>query len=93
MDSNLSEIFAHEMSEKDVEIAQLKKYNKEAKEALARAIGSIAALVLRIQNMSQASPKKYSCVICRQPITGVMIGAGEGDGDIFAHLECYGLRS
>ena len=89
----ISEIFAHEISKKDFEIAQLKKYNTEAGEALARAIATIGFLALRIKNIRQASPKKYSCVICHQPITGDMIGAGEGDGDIFAHLECYGPRS
>ena len=76
--SPTSEIFALEMSKKDSEIAQLKKYNTEANEALARAIATIGSLALRIKNMRQASPKKYSCVICHQPITGDMIGAGEG---------------
>jgi hypothetical protein len=39
--------------------------------------------------MARDSNGMYLCAYCGFPINGSMIGAGTGEGDKFAHLDCY----
>jgi hypothetical protein len=45
--------------------------------------------VSELAKLRAAKPEALRCVLCGEPMEGVMVGYGDGTGQRFVHQECY----